>query len=223
MRNQMTRTQKYYLKHRKRLLLQKKKYYKENKILILKEHHRWYKRNKIKVAKQKHQYHLKHKSIILKQKKNYRKKYRERIKKVLHLYYKVNRQLLIKNQVARDRKRIKIDIQFKITKNLRRRLNLAIHNNQKRGSAIRDLGCSIEFFKKHLESKFYGGMTWNNYGKLWVIDHKKALFKFDLTDRKQFLKAVNYNNLQPLTTEDHKIKTNKEKFEIQKYALKRIK
>jgi hypothetical protein len=51
------------------------------------------------------------------------------------------------------------------------------------------------------------GMTWDNWGKIWELDHIVPLWKFDLTNREQFLKADNYTNLQPLTIEDHKKKT----------------
>lgn len=52
-------------------------------------------------------------------------------------------------------------------------------------------------------------MSWSNYGTYWEIDHIKELWEFDLSKRKQFLKAVNYKNLQPLTIPDHKKKTSK--------------
>ena len=90
---------------------------------------------------------------------------------------------------------------YRLAINLRNRLNMAIRNNQKVGSAVRDLGCSIEFLKQYLESKFLSGMTWDNYGfgdDKWHIDHVIPLSNFDLTDRDQFLKACYYTNLQPL-------------------------
>lgn len=91
------------------------------------------------------------------------------------------------------------DLNFKLTLLLRSRLNMAIKNNQKAGSAINDLGCTIEALKKHLESKFQPGMTWDNYGhKGWHVDHIVPLSKFDLSARAQFLEACNYTNLQPL-------------------------
>ena len=87
---------------------------------------------------------------------------------------------------------------------LRSRLNSAIRGGQKSGSAVDDLGCSIENLKLYLESKFQEGMTWDNRGKHgWHIDHIKPLSSFDLTDREQFLKAVNYTNLQPLWAKDN--------------------
>lgn len=102
---------------------------------------------------------------------------------------------------------------------LRNRLNIAIKNGQKAGSAVRDLGCTIEELKKHLESKFYinpktsDKMTWENhtiYG--WHIDHIRPLSSFDLTNRVQFLEACHYTNLQPMWAKDNLSKGGKYEF-----------
>lgn len=106
--------------------------------------------------------------------------------------------------------RLKTDISFRLIFNLRARLRTAIKGNYKSGSAVKDLGCSIEFFKQYIEDKFYGSMTWDNWGTVWQLDHTKALMFFDLTDRNQFKKAVHYTNLQPLTIPDHQKKTAEE-------------
>ena len=68
--------------------------------------------------------------------------------------------------------------------------------------------------KPYIESKFYGDMTWDNWGTVWELDHIVALHLFDLTNRKQFLKAINYKNLQPLTKSDHLKKTLKERLKL---------
>jgi hypothetical protein len=71
--------------------------------------------------------------------------------------------------------------QIKIADQLRKRMNMALKHKCKRGSAVRDLGCSIEEFISYLESKFKPGMSWNNYGlNGWHIDHIIPLAKFDL-------------------------------------------
>ena len=101
-------------------------------------------------------------------------------------------------------KRRRSDIQWKLTQALRVRLNKAIRNNQKVGSAVHDLGCTIEELKIHLENQFEEGMTWDNWKHDgWHIDHIKPLNSFDLSDREQFLKAYNYTNLQPLWKHDN--------------------
>jgi hypothetical protein len=93
---------------------------------------------------------------------------------------------------------------YKLTMCLRERLNKAIINNQKSGSAVKDLGCTIPELKQYLESKFQEGMSWDNHGLHgWHIDHITPLASFDLTDREQFLKACHYTNLQPLWAKDN--------------------
>jgi len=83
---------------------------------------------------------------------------------------------------------------------------MAIKKNYKSGSAVSDLGCSIDEFKKHLECQFLGEMSWDNYGKgdgKWNIDHIKPLNTFDLSDRDQFLQACHYTNMRPLWHADN--------------------
>lgn len=115
-------------------------------------------------------------------------------------------------------RRRKEDPQFRLKESLRSRLNLALRNNFKSGSAVKDLGCSINEFEKHLESKFQPGMTWENYGKepeSWNIDHIMPLSAFDLTKRQHTVLACHYLNLQPLWFKDNVIKGNKIDFEFQ--------
>jgi hypothetical protein len=83
-------------------------------------------------------------------------------------------------------------------------LNQAFKKNYKTGSAVSDLGCSIEEFKLYLESKFLPGMTWDNWSRTgWHIDHIKPLSGFDLTDPIQLQDACKYINLQPLWASDN--------------------
>lgn len=99
--------------------------------------------------------------------------------------------------------RNKADVNFRLAGNLRHRIYAAIVGNKKGGSAVRDLGISVEGLKLHLESMFKEGMTWENYGPLWHVDHIIPLISFDLEDRTQFLAASHYTNLQPLWAEDN--------------------
>jgi hypothetical protein len=57
-----------------------------------------------------------------------------------------------------------------------------------------------------MESKFQPGMTWDNRGKEWHIDHIIPLATFNLQDRRQFLVACHYTNLQPLWARDNMVK-----------------
>jgi len=108
------------------------------------------------------------------------------------------------------KKRLLIDSSFRLKKRLRSRLREVLKENKKQGSAIKNLGCTIEFLKRYLEFKFHDGMTWDNWGKVWQLDHVVALWRYDLTDKEQFLNACHYTNLQPLTIEDHNKKSSED-------------
>lgn len=102
----------------------------------------------------------------------------------------------------KKRNRYNSDINFKLVNILRSRLNAAIRNSQKVGSAVDDLGCSIEELIEYLESQFEPWMSWDNHGE-WHIDHIKPLASFDLSNPEQLKKACHYTNLQPLKASDN--------------------
>jgi len=147
---------------------------------------------------------------FLKQNKNYRQEYKAKKPQEHAKYYKkykeLNKQTLAKK--AKDYKNN--NLHRKISLALRNRLFSALKNNQKIGSAVQDLGCSVNEFKTYLESLFQPGMTWDNWSKDgWHIDHIKPLSSFDLTDRNELLEACHYTNLQPLWAKDNLRKSNR--------------
>jgi hypothetical protein len=109
-----------------------------------------------------------------------------------------------------ENNRIKNNLSIRISNQVRKRLGSAIKSGRKKGSAVRDLGCSMEFFISYIENLFQPGMSWDNYGKKgWHLDHIIPLASFDLTDEDQFKKAVHYTNIQPLWELDNLIKSYK--------------
>jgi len=62
------------------------------------------------------------------------------------------------------------------------------------------LGCSFECAKKHIETKFVEGMSWDNYG-MWHIDHIKPLA--EAKTKEELENLCNYQNLQPLWSFDN--------------------
>lgn len=181
----------YNLKHKKELVLRGKTYYLENKERIAVRNKNYYLKNKEKVAEQSKKYRSEHRAQLAIQKKDYNLKHKKQM--ALH---------------SKNRK--KIDIQYRITTNLRSRIWKAIKINLKSGSAVRDLGCTIPELKFYLEGQFQDGMTWANWSmEGWHIDHKIPLTFFDLTNRAQFLQAAHYTNLQPMWAKDNIKKSNK--------------
>lgn len=106
--------------------------------------------------------------------------------------------------------RYKEDINFRLTNKLRTRFRKALKRNSKRGSAVRDLGCSIDKFKLWMEMHWEDGMSWDNYGNGgWHIDHIVPLSKFDLNNKIELLKSIHFSNLQPLWEKDNLSKGDK--------------
>lgn len=97
------------------------------------------------------------------------------------------------------KKKRKTDICFKIACYYRTRILRALKGKGKQEKIMELLGCSIEDFKKHIESKFKEGMTWENYCYSgWHIDHKIPCSSFDLKYIEEQKKCFHYTNLQPL-------------------------
>lgn len=126
----------------------------------------------------------------------YRKTNAEKIKQ----WHKDNSQ----KAYQRRKERYHSDMHFRLSNLLRSRLSTVIRRSQttKCARTFVLLGCSIEFFKTYLESKFQSDMSWDNYGK-WHIDHIKPCAAFDLTQDEQQKQCFHYTNLQPLWAKDN--------------------
>jgi hypothetical protein len=160
--------------------------------------------NKDKINVKSKAYYEANRDKILLQQKDYFEANKDKIRLQQKDYFEANKDKI--NSYYKNK--LKTDIQYKLSRNLRNRLRDAVKNNYKAGSAVKDLGCSIKELKQHLESKFLPGMSWDNwtfYG--WHIDHIKPLSSFNLRDRNQLLEACHYTNLQPLWATDNLIKS----------------
>ena len=85
---------------------------------------------------------------------------------------------------------------------------------KKKTSALIILGCTPEFFKKHLEKQFhrhpdtYQPMNWLNYTVHgWHIDHRTPLDSAKTS--KDVEKLMHYTNLQPMWATENLKKSNK--------------
>ena len=97
----------------------------------------------------------------------------------------------------RSRERYATDPKYRTDKNVRSRIGSALGKNKK-DHTIDLLGCTIDFMNAHLEKQFKPGMTWDNQGKEWEIDHIIPFAAFDLTNRDEQFIVCWVQNLQPL-------------------------
>ena len=124
------------------------------------------------------------------------------------------------NQSKRKRnthlKRLEDDPLYKLKISYIRRLNKSIKNFNVIDIKFLDaLGCSLDEFKIHIESRFEHWMNWNNYGKYngelnhgWDIDHILPISS--AKTESEFYELCHYINLQPLCSKINRdIKKNK--------------
>jgi len=109
----------------------------------------------------------------------------------------------------RDKKLRRIDPLYRVKKNIKGRIYkslVGLHiTKDKRTWEI--VGCSPEFFVSYLELKFLEGMTWENYGPDWHIDH---IIPIASAKTEEDVERLNhYTNLQPLWAEDNLKKSDK--------------
>lgn len=123
-----------------------KAYREKNKEKVKEARKRYYESNKEHILKQKKAYIDSHKE----QKAEYDKRYRQENKEKLRIQ---------KKEWAKH------SIEYKVRRNLRRRIAHALKGESKSAHTIELVGCSIEFLKEYISKMFLDGMSWDNYGQ----------------------------------------------------------
>lgn len=80
--------------------------------------------------------------------------------------------------------------------------------SKKSKHSIEYLGCTIQHLKEHLQKQFLDGMTWENHGTIWEIDHIIPI-KYQDPTLKQVEKRLHWTNTQPLWKPDNGKKGNR--------------
>lgn len=94
----------------------------------------------------------------------------------------------------------------KIWQRLKSNLTSAIQKNSSYSNIEIYLGCTLLEFRRYIESLWFPGMSWNNYGYgegKWVFDHIIGVKKFDLAFEEDQYRCFNKFNLQPMWWRDN--------------------
>lgn len=138
---------------------------------------------------------------------------KERVREAAKLWESRNRDLRQSQRRDSLKNRLAKDEQFRMRHYLRCRISKLMSRSNasapKAGSPVRDLGCTVAELWAHLESQFQPGMTRENWGVAWEVDHFYPLNQADMTDRVQFLAANNWRNLRPMTPAENSAKNDK--------------
>jgi len=189
------------------------------KNMTLKEYkHQWYLKNKDKCIKKSKENYIKNFKNISEIYKNKYIKNKEKILKYQKKYYSLNKEF-VKEKVKKYRLENKIKIreckkkwklknwkendEFRLKENLRHRIYMALKGTVKSKKTMDLLGTSIDNLWIHLEKSFKLGMTKDNYGKIWHVDHKIPCASFDLTKPKEQVKCFHFTNLQALFVKEN--------------------
>lgn len=144
--------------------------------------------------------------------KKYRAEHREKLNEAAAERKRIRRKLFPEKTKAAQRLEQKARMLrpgIRIRANLRRRIHKALKGICKSVGTMSLIGCSLNEFKVHLESRFKPGMTWENYGPVWHVDHIKPCAKFDLTDPEQQRFCFHWSNQQPLFARENMRKGDK--------------
>lgn len=96
---------------------------------------------------------------------------------------------------------------YGISKVLRTRVRGVLKGLKKSAPTLDLIGCSVESLREVLEFQFQEGMTWQNHGTHWEIDHRRPCASFDLSKPEEQRACFHWSNLQPLTVTENRRKS----------------
>lgn len=139
--------------------------------------------------------------------KKYREKHKEKISKYRSEY----------NRNVRKIKRA-ADPKYKVNNAVSSAMRNSLKNSKSGRSWESLVGYSAEKLIRHLGKKLQHGMTWENYGSYWHIDHIIPLsaLNFEKPEDIDFKRAWALKNLRPLTKVENLSKGSRPLFPVQR-------
>jgi hypothetical protein len=140
------------------------------------------------------EYRIKNADVIRERGRRYRQKNAVKIKAAKQAYAANNKEKIAKALAERRANNPIVRMANSMRRSIRRYLDAGQKGEM---SSFEIIGCSKDDLRKHLQSKFKPGMTWENYGKHWHIDHIVPLISARTSD--DVKRLCHWTNLQPLT------------------------
>ncbi len=156
----------------------------------------WLKNNKDKTLARQRLYAKKYPERKAAYADKYRKNTREKLSAAYSDYYQRNKHTIF----AAPHRRLRTSMSVQVRQ--------SIKSGKNGNSWEKILGYTLKELMAHLEALFEVGMTWENYGPYWHIDHIRPLASFSFSTPKdpEFLEAWAMSNLQPLTAYENRRK-----------------
>lgn len=180
----------YYLENKETMITSQRNYYAANKnqrALTAKE---WQRNNPEKVKAAQKKYKEKFPDVASIATKKWKAQNPEKVKAIRRKYY-----LKYKTKPS-----------FRMSGRISNGIRYSLGKGGKANSHWEDLvGFTAEQLVKHLEKQFKPGMTWENYGSYWQIDHiiPIAAFNFATPEDIDFKRCWALKNLRPLEAKEN--------------------
>jgi hypothetical protein len=136
---------------------------------------------------------------------------REHINKLSSEWRQNNKEKVKLITKRKDARRLKIP-SVKLSRNISGGIAQSIRSGSKNGRHWEALvNFTIEQLKDHLEKRFVMGMSWDNYGTHWHIDHVIPIsaHNFETPEDTDFRRCWSLKNLQPLWARENISKKDK--------------
>jgi hypothetical protein len=159
----------------------RKDYKKNNKDLIIESNKEYYKNNKAIINEKNHNAYVANREKYLAKKKEWKNKNRDTYNAKVNERFRTN-------PIAR------------LKRNCRTKINHLLKSNSlnPKSTILKLLDCTFKQLKEWLQSNFKEGMTFDNYGSFWSVDHVIPCAKFDLSKDDDIKNCFRWCNIQPL-------------------------
>ena len=152
-----------------------------------------------------HNRYIKKKNEIREKQNNYYEKNKEKIQQKRKEYRKNNPE-----KVKTWKNSYRDSLEGKISMNLRRRVRTEIGSGKE---WLQLLGCTFDHLKSWFEFNFEldqnKNFNWDNYGKIWTIDHVKPCKSFNMNNSQETQKCFNWKNTLPVSKKYNQEKSGK--------------
>lgn len=146
----------------------------------------------------------------------YQKEYRQRNAEKLKAFYKARHierkkqrppRVLLTEEEKRRRKKERLALtENRLKMRIRSRLAACLRDfgsGRKKQRSLEYLGCAIPEFANYVSAQFQRGMSWDNYGSKWHLDHIIPCSSFDHSDEKQIAQCWHFTNFRPMWAKDN--------------------
>jgi hypothetical protein len=158
----------------------------------------YYEDNRERILQQKRDYYLRKKDAI----NQYRERNKSKISAQNSRWHRKNRDKIRERKREETRRRY-LNPQNRIESSIRRRIGKLLRGTLKPDHSEALLGCSFEEFMNYISAKFKPGMSMENYGRKWHIDHIMPCSAFDMRDEDQARRCFHFTNLRPLWAKEN--------------------